>query len=754
MNGNFLIQYRYLIVFGLAFAVFGSIFLLPKLNVDVRFSTFFPAGDPDLDFHEFFSKKMGNNDPFIKVALKPEKRIFDSIFLQKTDSFTLALRRILGIKNVNGLTNLTYARKTPFGIIRRPYLDPYKTEKFAEDSLKIVKDKFLTERFYSPIEKTLLVFIELAQNLELNQADTLMMRIDSVIQSFDFHESHLLGRKYMEVEYKRMVTKELVRSMAWSFGFIILVLIFLYRSVQGVLLPLISMIFALLIFYGILALTGRSLGILANLFPTIMLIVGISDVIHLLTKYSLEIKENRSKKEAILKLFKETGLSIFLTSFTTAVGFLTLTTASMTAIQNFGFDAAIGVMIAFLVSILFVPSILFIFGFKSSQIHNILAEKLNQGFEKLHRFNLKSGSKILWFSGVIALMSILGMTQINTNTLQLTNIPNHHRLKIDFNFFEEKLGGGRIFEMAIFCKNKNGFELSELNEIQKLHDYLHHLPNLKNISSPITYYHGIAKVFEPRLQNLELPKTNEKLKRYLKIFEKKSQSLSWKLVDSTQMIGRVSASVHDLGRLRIKSLNSQINSWIIENLDTSKLEFRFTGSDLLIDKAHEHRIQNMGSGLLIAILMVAIIMGFLFRNFSIVIITLLVNILPLVIVAGLMGFLGIELRGTSSIIFTIGFVIAVDDTIHFLNKYRLELQKGHSVSNAIQITLRESGKAILLTSIILFGGFFTLIHSDFWDVYVHGILVSFMLLFALLTDLFLLPVLLLKFKKSQPKSLQ
>jgi predicted RND superfamily exporter protein len=162
----------------------------------------------------------------------------------------------------------------------------------------------------------------------------------------------------------------------------------------------------------------------------------------------------------------------------------------------------------------------------------------------------------------------------------------------------------------------------------------------------------------------------------------------------------------------------------------------------------------MGSGLLIAILMVAIIMGFLFRNFSIVIITLLVNILPLVIVAGLMGFLGIELRGTSSIIFTIGFVIAVDDTIHFLNKYRLELQKGHSVSNAIQITLRESGKAILLTSIILFGGFFTLIHSDFWDVYVHGILVSFMLLFALLTDLFLLPVLLLKFKKSQPKSLQ
>jgi len=177
-------------------------------------------------------------------------------------------------------------------------------------------------------------------------------------------------------------------------------------------------------------------------------------------------------------------------------------------------------------------------------------------------------------------------------------------------------------------------------------------------------------------------------------------------------------------------------------MDTARIDFQFVGMDLMIDHGHEHRINNMIWGILLALLAISFLIGLLFKQFSMVIITLIVNVIPLILIAGLMGIFGIELRGTTSIIFAVGFVIAVDDTIHFLSKYRIERKKGFSVDQSIETTILEAGKAIFTTSVILFGGFIVLLHSAFGDVYSVGFMVSFMILFALLLDLFLVPVLL------------
>jgi len=171
--------------------------------------------------------------------------------------------------------------------------------------------------------------------------------------------------------------------------------------------------------------------------------------------------------------------------------------------------------------------------------------------------------------------------------------------------------------------------------------------------------------------------------------------------------------------------------------------------DMMIDRGHEHRINNMIWGLLFAQLVVALLIGLLFKSWKIVIITLIVNIVPLILIAGLMGFSGIELRGTTSIIFAVGFVISVDDTIHFLSKFRIERRKGYSVDDSIRITLLESGKAIFTTSIILFAGFVVLLFSAFGDVYSVGFMISAMIIIALLADLFLIPILLGKMLKSK-----
>ena len=257
-----------------------------------------------------------------------------------------------------------------------------------------------------------------------------------------------------------------------------------------------------------------------------------------------------------------------------------------------------------------------------------------------------------------------------------------------------------------------------------------------NINLVFIYSYIISKLYDDNLSSLEITSSDSQLNKYEKSILGYTKNKKWKLVDDSHKYGRITARMPDLGRKEVKKLNNQIKKWIDQEMDTSRMDFQFVGMDLMIDHGHEHRINNMIWGILLAMLVISSLIGLLFKQFSIVLITLIANVIPLILIAGLMGIFGIELRGTTSIIFAVGFVIAVDDTIHFLSKYRIERKKGFSVDQSIETTLLEAGKAIFTTSVILFGGFIVLLHSAFGDIYSVGFMVSFMILFALLLDLF------------------
>ena len=206
----------------------------------------------------------------------------------------------------------------------------------------------------------------------------------------------------------------------------------------------------------------------------------------------------------------------------------------------------------------------------------------------------------------------------------------------------------------------------------------------------------------------------------------------------------------DLGSDEIRLANDSIRSWISNNLQTDLATYSITGTAIIIDKNNEYLRESMFKGLGLAFLVVSVLMVFLFKNVKMMLISLIPNIIPLLVAGAIMGFTGIELKASTSIIFTIAFGIAVDDTIHFLSKLKLVLNRGKSLEEAIQRTFKETGKAIVITSVILFFGFLILIFSDFTGTFYIGILVSVTLLSAVITDLYLLPVslrLLLRKKK-------
>ena len=198
----------------------------------------------------------------------------------------------------------------------------------------------------------------------------------------------------------------------------------------------------------------------------------------------------------------------------------------------------------------------------------------------------------------------------------------------------------------------------------------------------------------------------------------------------------------DVGSDFADSIHAEILGWISANIDSSLLKCRITGTAFLYDSANHYLVKSLFGGLTIAFVLISLLMALLFRNWKMVIISLIPNVLPIIVTAGIMGFSGIVLDAPTAVIFVIAFGIAVDDTIHFLSKFRFERSRGTELEESIRKATTETGKAIFLTSVILIFGFALLMTSAYVPTFRVGLLISITLLVAVVTDLLLLPLLL------------
>ena len=728
-----------------------SFLFIPRLYVKHDLKSFFVEGDSDLDFYNDFRKSFKSDENILMIAIHSEKGIYDYKLLHEIHDFTLKCKRISHVINANSITTYKDYINSPMGIMSFPFLHYKDSTKYISDSIRISKNSNINDWFVSKDSKTLTVILETDPTIDEKSKDHLISNLDTLLENYSFEEVHFAGSLNYETRYFRMIGKELQFNIILSSIVIVLVLIIIFRSIAGVLIPVITVIISMVFLYGLLGLFSRPLNVLSTLFPTIMLIVGISNLIHILSKYKDLLSKGLERKKAIKETFKELRITIFVTSFTTAIGFFSLAISSMKAFRNFGIEAGIGVLIAFVVSVTFVPALLHNIKAKSiGKNHKLENSVLSQILDKIFKIVIKFPTRIIAVTAVIFIVSIFGLLHINTNNFILSNFSNTASLKKDFIFFEENLSGVRTFEMSV--STFDGDSLTDINilrKIDKLQSYLEDSLDFKQVYSPVSIYKSMNRIYNGGVSNTYvLPENQSKINKYDKVALKLNRKLYSQFIDSTHTKGRITARIKDIGTTKIKHLNQQTNDWINNNITDNNLKFRTTGSMFLTDKSNDYLIRNMLMSLALAFIIVSILMFLLFKDLKMVIISLIPNILPLFVVAAIIGFTDIIFNGSVAIIFSIGFVIAVDDTIHFLSKFKLELSNGHDVKKAIKITLEETGKAIITTSIILFFGFIILVHSEMKGVFYQGLLVAIMLLAALIADLFLLPVLLIRFIKN------
>ncbi|GAB3201316.1 putative RND superfamily exporter protein [Pontibacter aydingkolensis] len=745
----------YLVLLAVAILTVASVYFASRLRFDYNFDNFFPKGDPDLSYYFEYRDKFGNDNDYLLIGLdNNNSSLFDQQFLTKVDSLTYFLQRQPHVESVLSPTTVKSPVIEAFGYFEIPYLHVEEPERYAQDSVMIYTSKELVGTIFSEDARSVSLFVQTSDNLSKPDSDTLMAALNQKLAQLDLPDHHIAGKALAQSVFVEKMKIELAIFMSASILLVIIFLWITFRTFWGVLVPLVVVLLSVIWSLGVMGLFDKPIDIMTVLLPTIMFVVGMSDVIHILSRYMTEISHGAEKIPALKVTLKEVGLATLLTSVTTAVGFLTLLTTAITPIRNFGLFTAISIGLAFILAFSVLPAILLLI----KKPNPVKARKVNLSWpvllSRMLMFVFRKPGFILSVSALVTIVSLVGISMIKVDTTLLEDLGDEDPIILDFKYFEDKFSGVRPFELHLMAAPGHTlYDYEVLQEIDKLETYLYNTYGLNFITSPATVVKTINRAQSGGLNEYYTlpasPQQMQSIKRRLQAFKNRSELRSMITPDATE--GRLSGKMTDIGSAKATVLNDSLRSFINQNINPNYLQTRLTGSALLLDKNNEYVTKNMMQGLLIAFGVIALIVGFIFRSVKMVLISLVPNLIPLLMIGGIMGFMGINMTVSVSIVFTIAFGIAVDDTIHYLSKLKLELSAGRPLLYAIKRTTISAGKAIIITSCILMGGFMTLVLSTFDATYYVGLFVSLTLLFAVVADLYLLPVLILYFYNPRKK---
>ncbi len=720
-----------------AFLGIASFAALPFLKFSFDFERFFPDGDPDLEYYKEFIEEFESDDNYLLIALKNEPNVLEKDFLESVKKLTEEVITIESVISAISLPTIQRPQIDLFGITFSPIFT------IDNSSLTTIYDSLSQKQsmlrgLVASDKKSLIVALKIEEHLQIDGSLALMEGITSLVQDSHFNDYHFLGRAYFQKELARLQVEEVLYSSVFSFLVVSLILFLLYRNKYLIFITLLSITLGLLLFMGLLSLLGRELDAMSALYPVLMLIVGSSDVIHILSKYLDELRTGKAIEPALDITIRQIGLATLFTSATTAIGFISLVTSRIGPVRDFGVNAAIGVLVAYITIILFTTALFTYFSPEKLKAHSstfILWDKVAMWFYKLSKNHLA----ISVFSILLLFGCGIGISKISTDYRIESSLPIGKKVTEDFLFFEKNYSGYRPLEYVLSRKDKKSIlDHNGIVDINKLSNYISAHPDINQVTSVSTIMETITE-FIPKIMWNNEQRFNEFSPPILQAALNTSPVI---LVNEMQDKTRISTQIKDIGAYKIKAFTEEIRKWSNTNIDTSKYSLNYTGTGLIIDKNAVYVRESLLKGLGLALFVIGILMGFLFKSFKMVIISLIPNSIPLIIAGAILGFSGIPLEPLTSITFVVIFGIAVDDTIHFLSKYRLALHSGFSIEESIKVSFKESGKAILFTTVVLFFGFMVMLFSYNPASVIVGGLISVTLFTAVFADLILLPMLL------------
>lgn len=560
------------------------------------------------------------------------------------------------------------------------------------------------------------------------------------------------GMPYINVRNAQLIKSEIFLFTALALIICLVILLLFFKSFKAMFFPALVVLSGVAIALGTMVLFGFQITILSGFIPPLLIVIGIPNSIYILNKYHQEYRIHRNQIKALKRVIMKIGNAILLTNFTTALGFAAFVTTNSKALIEFGIIASLNILLLFILSISLIP---IIFSFLpppgERHIKHLKRKTLGNIIGKLVSISQNHRKAVFISMAIILGLSGFGIGLIKTTGYLMDDIPDNDPINVDLRFFEKNFGGVMPIEIIVDSKKPNGIiQNSTLQKIDKLDSELRTYNELSSSLSIINaikmakqaFYNGNPKYYSlpgNTERNFILPYVNN---------TDANLSMASSFVDSTMQKARISLRVRDIGTNQMDSLYQNINKDIHSIFPSSDFDVIITGSMVTFFRGNQYLIRNLFISLGLAIFLIAAFMAFMFRSSRMVMLSLIPNIIPLLATAAIMGFTGIPIKASTILVFSVAFGISVDNTIHFLAKYRQELSATNwNIKQSVTNALRETGVSMMYTSTVLFFGFGIFSISNFGGTQAMGILVSITLLIALISNLIVLPSLILGFDK-------
>jgi predicted RND superfamily exporter protein len=711
-----------------------------------------------------FLDKFGEEGNLIVLAVN-DSTLFTPKKFTAWNKLSEKLQTYPAVENVISIGNLKKLQK--FSDPNRFEMVPLvKKEKWDSTKVAGYKDEifnklpFYDNLVYSNNSKTVQTALYIKKEI-VNSKERKIFVIDELvplIKEFEVDNDinvYVSGMPYIRTLNSQNIIDEIGLFIGGALLVTSLIFFFFFRSFRATLISMITVLIGVMWAFGVIGLLNYEITVLTALIPPLIIVIGVPNCIFLINKYQQEIKNHGNQAKSLQRVITKVGNATLLTNVTTASGFATFILTDSKLLKEFGVVASINILAIFVLSLVIIPIIYSYMSLPKDKHLKHLNKKWIGGFVDWVEGMVRD-HRIAIYIGTIALLlvSIIGIYTIKTSGSLLEDMPQEAAFFKDIEFFEEEFNGVMPLEIMIDTKKPKGaLKLSTLKKMERLENTIEEVPEL---SSPLSlvrlakyskqaYYNGNPKYYQ-------LPTSQEQnfIAPYLKgISSEGKGNLLNSYLDTTGQYARMTTFMKDIGTEEMERIETGLWPQINKIFPPDRFNISLTGKALIFQKGTTYLVKNLIISLSLAIFIIALLMAWMFRSVRMILISLLPNLLPLIVTAGMMGFLGIPIKPSTILVFSIAFGISVDDTIHFLAKYRQELKANNwKIKRSVYAALRETTVSMFYTSIVLFFGFSVFMISSFGGTVALGGLVSATLLFAMLSNLLLLPSLLLSLEKS------
>ena len=722
-----------------------------------------PASEKaNLEYNSFL-EKFGEEGNLIVIGIQ-DRLIFTPKIYDSWEKLVLQLKKNPEVDGIISLNDLKKLQKNDSlsSFELTALIDPTQTKNAAYLNEK--KKELLTQMpFYDGLLFNHSGIIRSAIYLDKKivntpeRKDLVLHKIIPAIEAFEKEtkvDLHVSGMPYIRSLNSEYIISEISLFIGAALGITSLIFFFFFRSFRTTLISMCIVIVGVMWSFGFLGLLRYEITVLTALVPTLMIVIGIPNCIFLTNKYHQECRIHGNQAKALVRVITKVGTPTLITNLTTSFGFATFIVTNNELLKEFGVVTSINIIALFFLCLFVIPVAYSYMSTPKERHLDHLERSYAVSFLNWVQKTIINKRRLVYVVVVLLLtLGTIGIFKMRISGSLIEDMPKKAAFYDDIVFFEKEFDGVMPIEILIDTKKKKGvMKLATLKRMDELQQTIDSIPELsKPISIVNLVKYSKQAYYNNNPEYYELPSSQEQA--FILSFAKNSaktnpENMMKSYVDTTGQYSRITTFIKDEGINNLDVIESKLQTKIDELFPKEKYTVSITGKAVVFQKGTKYLLDNLLQSLLLSVFITALLIAFMFRSIKMILVALLPNLLPLLMTAGIMGYFNIPLKPSTILVFGIAFGLSVDDTIRFLAEYRQALTRNNwKIKKSVFATINESGLSMFYTSVVLFSGFSVFMLSSFGGTIALGGLVSITLLFGMLSNLVLLPSLVLTLNK-------